>query len=125
MKTDPRVLAVLAGVGAALVAVWAVKRAGSAVLESGALDPADSRNLAYSGVNGIGRVLTGDASWTLGGGIYDFFHDVPADQPGAVGVDLNPADDRNLANRGVTAVGQWASGDASWTLGGWIYDVTH
>lgn len=39
--------------------------------------------------------------------------------------DLNPASDQNLAYRGVNGVGAAVSGDSSWTLGGWIYDITH
>ncbi len=38
---------------------------------------------------------------------------------------LNPADSQNIVNRGVTGLGAWATGDAGWTLGGWIYDLTH
>lgn len=46
---------------------------------------------------------------------------------------FNPASDQNLAYSGVNALGNAvvdASGpgrnaDGSWTLGGWIYDVTH
>lgn len=38
---------------------------------------------------------------------------------------VNPASSNNLVNRGVTAVGSAISGDSGWTLGGWIYDITH
>jgi hypothetical protein len=37
---------------------------------------------------------------------------------------LNPASSDNLVNAGVTSVGAAVSGDTSWTLGGWLYDVT-
>lgn len=40
---------------------------------------------------------------------------------------LNPASDQNLIYKGVNAVGAAATGDTSggWSLGGWIYDITH
>ena len=43
----------------------------------------------------------------------------------AVGQAINPGSDKNLAYRAVTAVGAAASQDEGWTLGGWLYDVTH
>src|SRR5579863_7924709 len=44
---------------------------------------------------------------------------------GAVGTAINPTDPNNLAYRGVNAVGASVSGDSSWSLGGWIYDLVH
>lgn len=47
---------------------------------------------------------------------------------------INPADPNNLINRGVGAVGgaivsdptgPGKNADGSWSLGGWLYDVTH
>lgn len=38
---------------------------------------------------------------------------------------INPADSRNIVNQGVESVGKTISGDSGWTLGGWIYDLTH
>ncbi len=43
----------------------------------------------------------------------------------AVGTAINPVDPNNLAYRGVNGVGASISGDNSWSLGGWIYDLTH
>lgn len=43
----------------------------------------------------------------------------------AVGNAVNPASQTNIVNRGVTSVGVQLSGDPNWTLGGWIYDLTH
>lgn len=41
-------------------------------------------------------------------------------------VDLvNPASSGNIVNRAVTATGAAVTGDSNWTLGGWIYDLTH
>lgn len=38
---------------------------------------------------------------------------------------FNPASDQNLIYRGVNGVGSAVSGDSNFTLGGWLYDVTH
>ncbi len=43
----------------------------------------------------------------------------------AAGNAVNPTSDRNLAYRGVNSVGAALSGDASWSLGSWLYDLTH
>lgn len=43
----------------------------------------------------------------------------------AVGRAFDPTSSDNLAARGVNAVGAALSGDASWSLGAWFYDVTH
>lgn len=42
-----------------------------------------------------------------------------------VSTDLNPASSSNLVNRGVEAVGQAVTGDPSWSVGGWVWDVFH
>lgn len=44
---------------------------------------------------------------------------------GQIGRWLNPASRENVAYQGVNAVGSELSGDDSWTLGGWFYDLTH
>jgi hypothetical protein len=36
-----------------------------------ALNPASDKNLAYSGVNGVGAKITGDENFTFGGWIYE------------------------------------------------------
>lgn len=38
---------------------------------------------------------------------------------------VNPASPTNLVNRAVTATGQAVTKDSGWTLGGWLYDITH
>ena len=38
--------------------------------------------------------------------------------------DLNPANTGNVVNRAVSTVGQVATGDDSWSLGGWLASVT-
>lgn len=42
-----------------------------------------------------------------------------------IGEAVNPVSDQNLAYRGVNAVGSAVSGDKSWSLGSWLYDVFH
>lgn len=39
--------------------------------------------------------------------------------------DLNPASDKNIAYRGVNAAGAALTGNASFSLGSWLYDVMH
>lgn len=48
-----------------------------------------------------------------------------ADAAQAVGDAINPTKDTNLAYRGVNAIGAAVSGDDSFSLGSWIYDITH
>ena len=39
---------------------------------------------------------------------------------------VNPASDKNLVYNGVVGtIGRTISGDETWSLGGWLYDVTH
>jgi hypothetical protein len=38
---------------------------------------------------------------------------------------VNPADNNNVVNKGVSWVGSLISGQPNWTLGGSIYDATH
>lgn len=47
------------------------------------------------------------------------------DAGNAVGQAVNPTSDKNLAYRGVNAVGSAVSGDSSWSLGTWVYDLLH
>lgn len=46
-----------------------------------------------------------------------------SDTAAAVGAAVNPASDQNLAYRGVNAIGSAITGDPSWSLGSWLYDV--
>ena len=59
-----------------LAAGWYAKKKLSAAATAAApyINPADPRNMAYSGVNAVGHVLTGDSNFTLGGWIYDITH---------------------------------------------------
>lgn len=47
------------------------------------------------------------------------------DAAAAVGQAVDPTSDKNLAYRGVNAVGGALTGDDSFSLGGWFYDLTH
>lgn len=47
-----------------------------------AINPISAENIVYSGVNSVGRAITGDPHFTIGGLIYDIFH--PARDPNAV-----------------------------------------
>jgi hypothetical protein len=52
------------------------KKAGEAVAAVGqAVNPTSDQNLAYQGVNSVGRVLTGDQSFSLGSWLYDLTHE--------------------------------------------------
>lgn len=38
---------------------------------------------------------------------------------------VNPVSPDNVINQGVEAIGTAVSGEQGWTLGGWLYDITH
>lgn len=44
---------------------------------------------------------------------------------GVVTTDLNPAHRDNIVNRNFTKIWRGILDDPNWTLGGWIYKVTH
>lgn len=48
-----------------------------------------------------------------------------ADNAATIGNAVNPVSDRNIFYRGTNAVGGALSGSADWSLGSWLYDVTH
>ena len=74
----------LLGVGLGVVALVGIALAGRRVAALAAtaaplVTPTSSENLIYGGiVGGTGRALSGDASWTLGGWLYDVTHDSDA-----------------------------------------------
>lgn len=122
-SVSPNLLIIAGLTGVAIFLLYKAKGGASAALD--AVNPNSRSNVVYGGVNSVGATLTGDQNFTLGGAVYDWWHDVPANQPGAAAVDLNPADSRNIVNRNFEAAGKAMTGDPDWTLGGWIYDVTH
>ncbi len=83
----------VAGLAVVGLAAWKLSKVGSA-LASGAADvvthelnPASSDNLVNRSVEAVGRAVTGDGSWTLGGAIYDRSHTDPADPTRFTGFD--------------------------------------
>lgn len=77
----PATVAILGGI-AALTAIYLINktlRGGETIIRSigDQVDPTNPENFAYSGINKVGGVLSGDTSgsWTLGGWIYDITHD--------------------------------------------------
>lgn len=44
------------------------------------INPADSRNLIYSGINAVGSVVTDDLDFSLGSWLYDVLHPKPEPQ---------------------------------------------
>lgn len=38
---------------------------------------------------------------------------------------VNPVSEDNVINQGIQAIGTAVSGEQGWTLGGWLYDITH
>lgn len=43
----------------------------------------------------------------------------------AIGAAVNPASDKNIVYQGVNGIGASVSGDKDWSLGTWLYDITH
>ena len=43
----------------------------------------------------------------------------------ALGNAVNPLNNENVFYEGVNAVGESVSGQEGWSLGSWIYDITH
>jgi len=44
---------------------------------------------------------------------------------GAIGTAVNPTSDQNIFYRGTNAVGAAVTGKDSFSLGSWLYDLTH
>jgi hypothetical protein len=109
------------------VAVVVVLYRSGAKLAQG-LNPVNEDNVVNSGLDYLGRSLSGRDTWTFGGQVYDWTHGGAldwSDEVASVQSAVNPASNGNLINRGVEAIGRAATGSKTWTLGGWIYDVTH
>lgn len=67
-------------------------------------------------------IVTGTAALIA---VYQFFKDEVAAGAAAVGNAVDPTSDKNLAYKGVNAVGGALTGAKDFSLGGWLYDVTH
>lgn len=77
--------------------------------------------LLYLRLNGAAK--TGEQ---IGGGAVDLVGGVIRGAVNALPEEIRPTSDQNLIYRGVNAIGGAVSGEGSaWTLGGWIYDITH
>lgn len=84
------------------------------------VNPADSNNVIYQTNAWVGKKITGDPNFTLGGWLYDETHD-----GNSLTDRVNPVSPRNVSYSTINRVGEVVSGEKDWTLGGWIYDVTH
>lgn len=122
----------LAGIAMAGFVAYRVVRAGGAVAETVGqvithdLNPASSDNVVNQALLAIGQSISGDPNWSLGGSIYDWTHSDPTDPTRFTVPDaIDPTHSDNFINRRVNAIGRAITDDKSWTLGGWLYDVTH
>lgn len=122
----------LVGIGLAGLVVWRVYKTGDQVATAAAdlvrtdLNPANPGNVVNRAVESLGQLVTGDDAWSLGDQVYDWTHTDQTDPTRNTAIAaINPADQDNVINRGLTSIGRSISGDSTWTLGGWIYDVTH
>ena len=62
---------------------------------------------------------------TIGGGAVDLVSGVLQGIDAALPEPIRPSSDQNVIYRGINAAGGAVTGQGeSWTLGGWIYDVT-
>lgn len=89
-----RNVALAAGAVLALAAIGyvAARRAGQAIAaNSHLINPTDSRNLVYQGVNEVGSSITGEANFSLGGWLYDITHPGVASQIEALQAGADPA----------------------------------
>lgn len=69
---------------------------------------------------GAAVLVGGLVIYFVGKQILDFFKD-KAPPPGSFDI----TSDRNLAYRGTNAIGEALTGDKDFSLGGWLYDLTH
>ena len=80
MKTlkvmDTKLAMVAAGVIGVLIIGYIIQRQAKQSAETvvNAINPANDNNIFNQGVLSIGRAVTGDKNWTLGGKIYDWTH---------------------------------------------------
>ena len=65
----------LGAAGAITYFAYRAAKAGGSVAESvvASVNPVDSRNIVNRGVSAVGQVATGDADWTLGGQLAEWF----------------------------------------------------
>lgn len=77
MKLPNNAVTVIAiGVTGVVVAYIIANRATAAAEAVGqAVNPTNPDNIFHSAVNGVGRYVSGDPYWTLGGQVYDWLND--------------------------------------------------
>jgi hypothetical protein len=81
--------------------------------------------LAVAGVGvGLAAFLVWRSGKAVGGAVSSAVGSVVS-TAGDVLHAVNPTNPDNVFAGGVNAGGQAATGDRYWTLGGWIYDMTH
>lgn len=77
--------------------------------------------VATRGVKGAVSDITGGivsgAVDAVGGAIYGAYNALPQT--------VRPESDKNIVYQGINGIGSTVTGDKDFTLGGWIYDVTH
>lgn len=71
-----------------------------------------------------GHILAGGAV-ALAGAVVYFGAKKAGELAAKVGESVNPADSDNIVNRAVTGIGEAITGDKGFSLGSFIYDLTH
>lgn len=101
--------------GGLLLAYLAAKGAGrAATVVAQAVNPFNNDNIINQGAIGFYQAVTG-SDGTIGGDFYDATH----------GGRLDVTSNNNAAAASVNWLGEKATGQSGWTLGGAIYDWTH
>jgi hypothetical protein len=115
--------------------LWGARDAIASAVDK--VNPASDKNFVYQGVNSVGSAVTGDENFTLGGWAFDVTHNADGTvNTGSIWdalkftplgdvQSINPANPENVINGGFNRVTQWLTGDEDFSLGGWVYDVTH
>lgn len=73
-----------------------------------------------------GQSITSSLAQNVVGGAANLVGDTISGAIEGITPKINPASDQNFIYHDIIgAVGRSSSGDPDWTLGGWIYDITH
>lgn len=105
MVKDGLIIKLAAVGGGLLIVAWLANRTATAI---------------GSGYDSVGNAISsaGSAIYSGVSGAADFVGQ-------QVTTTLNPASDQNFIYRGVNGIGSGITGDRDWSLGSWLYDVTH
>lgn len=79
-----------------------------------------AEGIASGIVKGVGGAVVGTI-----GGIVTGTGEVIADGYSALPNAIKPSSDQNIIYKSVNKIGAGVTGDSSFTLGGWLYDITH